>query len=206
MFLPNYRPGRSTLEICLELGKLATLQGYSQTQILEPRLRSEASPTSFSGMYGLANFPVHTDLAHWAVPPRYFVLRCIQGDPAVTTSLVDGLTLQTSIGLADLFRALVQPRRPLSGRVSLLRLLEIVEGTHDVLRWDEEFIRPATAAAVETCGRVREFLHKTGARQLCLVRPGDTLVVDNWRVIHGRSSVASATRRKIERAYLEAVN
>jgi alpha-ketoglutarate-dependent taurine dioxygenase len=38
-------------------------------------------------------------------------------------------------------------------------------------------------------------------RTLC--QPGDVLVIDNWRALHGRGSVASNETRVVERAYLK---
>ncbi|WP_189666890.1 TauD/TfdA family dioxygenase [Pseudomonas amygdali] len=38
---------------------------------------------------------------------------------------------------------------------------------------------------------------------VCLCNPGDTLIVDNWRMLHGRSAVpTSAMRRQLERIYI----
>ena len=38
---------------------------------------------------------------------------------------------------------------------------------------------------------------------ITLANPGDTLIIDNWRVLHGRSSVGEGdTDRMIERVYL----
>src|SRR6185436_2134964 len=53
---------------------------------LAPRV--SGTPNTYSGIFGLGRFPFHTDLAHWPVPPRYLVLRCIRGYEDVPTQLV----------------------------------------------------------------------------------------------------------------------
>jgi len=205
-FLPAYYPHDSTLDACARLGRVAILRTYPPIQTLRPTPQFEASPASYSGTYGLDTFPLHTDLAHWALPPRYFLLRCIEGDPRISTPVLDGLVLQSAIGTVALHRALVQPRRPLAGRVSLLRLLDMSGGTPTLLRWDERFIRPVTRQASDTWGRVVKFLLGSVVRQMSLLQCGDTLIIDNWRMLHGRSNAVSGTIRHVERAYLEAIH
>jgi Taurine catabolism dioxygenase TauD, TfdA family. len=50
---------------------------------------NEVRLNQYSGNYGLAEFPLHSDLAHWAVPPRYFMLRCVAG--AVEGPMADSM-------------------------------------------------------------------------------------------------------------------
>lgn len=150
---------------------------------------------------------MHTDLAHWQKPPRYIVLRCIKGFDAVATLVVDGSAVVRNIGERVLSRALVQPRRPNNGHLPLLRLYQRDLGSAGLLRWDEVFIRPATPAGAVGISRMKELLATVERNQILLRSPGDTLIIDNWRVLHGRSSIAEAcTERIIERAYLGALN
>ncbi|MCC6263340.1 MAG: TauD/TfdA family dioxygenase [Bryobacterales bacterium] len=42
--------------------------------------------------------------------------------------------------------------------------------------------------------------------QIPLFRPGDTILIDNWQVLHGRSAIpVSCTGRRVERVYLSEV-
>jgi L-asparagine oxygenase len=164
--------------------------------------RQDGTPNTYSGRHGWGAFPFHTDLAHHGSPPRYIVLRCVCGHPEVRTPLIDGEKMVQAIGPDLLARAVVQPRRPSAGRMRLLRLLE--RGEPDRLRWDEEYIRPASAAGAEAVEAVRTALVLAAPLEVTLAEPGDTLIIDNWRVLHARSPVPpAAADRLIERAYLE---
>src|SRR5881396_827254 len=66
----------------LDLESLLPGSGIPTVQTLRPRLVDESLTNQYSGRYGLGEFPLHTDLAHWARPPRYFLLRCRVGSRA----------------------------------------------------------------------------------------------------------------------------
>lgn len=202
--IAQYKPGLETVEALSLLGSILTLEGFSSVQELRPHAKSSAPPNTYSGNFGTGKFPMHTDLAHWAVPPRYLALRCIRGASEVATGVFDGNLMIEDIGSTSLRRTLVQPRRPLSNGKQLLRLLDYVEGSDaGVLRWDSIFLHPATADSEKTHSLVATYIKSVAAKDVVLLTPGDTLIVDNWRMIHRRSPVpAGAADRHIDRVYL----
>lgn len=202
-FLEEHLVGRSTAEVVSEVGLPIALGSDNAVHALVPRPEHEASNTTYSGEYGLGTFPLHTDLAHWHAPPRYFVLRCVLGFDAVPTLVVDGMRAVRRVGRDVLSRALMQPRRSLMGRRSLLRLYEPGTGR---LRWDERYIVPASPAGLRGSTALKEVLAGEDPKRLSLARPGDTLIVDNWRIVHGRSAVPENCRaRVVERVYLQRI-
>lgn len=205
-FIEAYQPIWPTAKVAHDLGSETNLPDVPNVQRLVPKPLASATPNSYSGNYGLGQFPLHTDLAHWARPPRYLLLRCVVGSPAVATHVLDGQAVIDTIGRDDLWRALVLPRRPLNGRRALLRLLERVDD-RGLLRWDTLFIRPASDFGKTICDAVVAFLRAASPTPYYLAQPGDTLVIDNWRVLHGRSAIAAAAEnRLIERMYLGDLN
>jgi L-asparagine oxygenase len=202
-FLEDHLVGRSTAEVASEVGLPVALGRGKAVHALVPRLKHEAPSTTYSGEYGLGIFPLHTDLAHWHAPPRYFILRCVLGFDAVPTLMVDGVRAVGRVGRDVLSRALMQPRRSLMGRRSLLRLYE--PGT-SCLRWDERYIVPASPAGLRGATALKEVLAGEDPIRLSLAHPGDTLIVDNWRIVHGRSPVpANCRARVVERVYLQRI-
>jgi alpha-ketoglutarate-dependent taurine dioxygenase len=173
---------------------------------LSPRDVSLTRRNTYSGIYGTGAFPLHTDLAHWPRPPRYLLLRCIVGSEGVTTPLLDGARIVTTVGEGVLAFALVRPRRRLDGSMPLLSLLERHPEAH-LLRWDEVFIQPASSAGIDAMEKVREAIAGSEAIQMELADEADTLLVDNWRMLHARSAIPDGCEgRLIERAYLEALH
>ena len=202
--LREYFPLIPNANAVVGLGTIAQLPSVTDAQILRPHQESESSPNTYSGNYGLGRFPLHTDLAHWWMPPRYFVLRCIKGEERVSTLLVDCIPLLDVIGETVLRRGLVQPRRPIAQERPLLRLLDRGPGAETLFRWDQLFIRPVTPAGAVAYAAVRDYLEEAEPIHIILTSPGDTLIIDNWRMLHGRSAVPiEAVARHIERTYLK---
>jgi alpha-ketoglutarate-dependent taurine dioxygenase len=164
--------------------------------------RPAGAPNTYSGIFGLRPFPFHTDLAHWDVPPRYIVLRCVRGYADVPTQLIDGAAVVAKIGPIEMRRALMTPRRPRSGRIDMLRLSQR-EGFEDVLRWDEVFLKPASRVGQRVVERVRLCIADTEPTSITLVDRGDVAIIDNWRMLHARPAIAVNRRdRRLERVYL----
>jgi hypothetical protein len=82
-----------TEQIAKKVGTIANIFGISTVQSLIPRSRQHASPSSYSGIYGKNSFPLHTDMAHWSVPPHYLMLRCIEPDKSVKTTILSKANL-----------------------------------------------------------------------------------------------------------------
>ena len=189
------------------LGELVRLPGVAEVQVLAPRHEDQAPLNTYSGNFGIQEFPLHTDLAHWFVPPRYFVLRCVIGSKQVSTNLVDIKDLISIVGRRNLTRVLVRARRPLKGSRPLLRLLSSRADGNELFRWDQLFLAPATDESRDIYETVADALASIEPIEVFLANPGDTLILDNWRMIHGRSQVSTVDElRRVERAYFGAIH
>lgn len=173
-------------------------------QDLTPRVSS--TPNTYSGIFGLDRFPFHSDLAHWAEPPRYLMLRCVRGYDDVPTMVVDGDKLVDAISLDILTRAIFKPRRPRNGTLNLLRLCEPTDEGY-FLRWDEVFLKPASKIGQIAHDAVLDWLAHCDPIQCALVSAGDIVVIDNWRMLHARPPIPVGREdRKIERVYFRSLH
>jgi hypothetical protein len=121
--------------------------------------------------------------------------------------VVDGLPIMQLVGETVLIRALVKPRRAVQGKRLLLRLYDRGQAGGHLLRWDEKYILPASHAGELGMSQFRAALRTVPRQDVYLARPGDTLIIDNWRMLHGRGSVPSdALNRVIARVYLRSVH
>lgn len=205
-FLKGWQPETSSTEVASRAGTPLAFRAGGTVHCIVPK--QEAEKNTYSGMYGLNDFPFHTDMAHWPYPPRYLMLRCLKGHESVKTILIDGKDVITHVQAAKLSRALVKPRRPLNGTFPLLTLYRPPRrGRASLLRWDENFIVPASNVGKEGMDLVKGALTSMPANSISLSNLGDTLVIDNWRMLHRRSAVlGEQTDRIIERAYLGDIN
>jgi L-asparagine oxygenase len=205
--LNGFEPNRLTESLLGLIGDPVALGSEGPIHQLRPRRVEEAPLNTYSGNYGLGEFPLHTDLAHWFLPPRYFLLRCVVGFGNIPTVLVDGFPLVKQVGTTALTRALMQPRRPVNGKRSLLRLFQMAGSAASLIRWDEKYIQPATKAGASGASRFSKVLAVAPRILASLSQSGDTIVIDNWRMLHGRAAVPeSCLSRIIDRVYLRSLH
>ena len=120
--------------------------------------------------------------------------------------LLDGRALINAVTFDILGRAIFKPRRPINGALPLLRLCELADEGHR-LRWDEAFLKPASKIGQIAQLRIREWLATSEPLQILLTNTCDTLLVDNWRMLHARSPIPRGCEgRAIERVYLGGLN
>ncbi len=207
VFIPSFHPDRAPETVAAALGVPEQVEDLRFVQELSPTISHEATPNTYSGNFGLGAFPLHTDLAHWAMPPRYLMLRCAIGDPDIQTQILDSLPLVTAVGSSALVRCLVRPRRPVRGALQLLPVRQyLAEPKQYLLRWDSIYLQPSNEYAQAIFQQIKDWLGSTQAGAQVFVNKGDTLLLDNWRMLHGRSSVPDSTSsRRIHRIYLSSL-
>ena len=205
-------PGLSTIEVAAALGRVVDIErvlpgsGIPAVQSLRPRKHEEVSQHQYSGHYGFGAFPLHSDLAHWTLPPRYFLLRCVAGADDVFTRILPWTAILPSFGGRALKRAVFTSRKRRFGCSGLVRALWDHE-TGDIYRWDPVFLRPLNAPAQELTVLMGNQKWHEAAAAIPLCRPGDTLLIDNWRALHGRSPVpVRSAGRLLERVYLSEIS
>lgn len=208
-FLRKWQPELNTEECATCIGKIFDIEKrlseikIGNVQTLIPKKRSKSLRNQYSGVYGLSEFPIHTDLAHWEVPPRYILLRCVKGNPRVYTRIVNYKIIANIVGRDILRQALVVPRRKHHRHIVTVLPVEFRINCEIGIRWDFLFLNPVNMYAKQLSDELSRAKNHIGIN-VSLSDPGDTLIIDNWKVLHGRSSVPSdALSRKIERVYLE---
>ena len=150
---------------------------------LRPTAKSEAHPCSLSRHYGTGAFPLHTDTAHWRTPAHYVLLRAAAvDDPCRPTLILDSRSLQLNASDRCLLKRAVFAVR--SGRSSFLTT--IVPGDEQFFRFDRDCMFPKSPSAVRALSIL------ASAETSCPVieihwAANRTLVLDNWRFLHGRS-------------------
>jgi L-asparagine oxygenase len=188
------------MSLASDLGQIYTPDSLPTIQELKPRKADSESPNTYSGNFGFEKFPFHTDMANWHVPPRYLLLRCLVPDPKVVTSIVRAGFVEDAVGGSTLRRAKFMPRRPVSGRVFHVKLLE-----GDCFRWDPLFIEPVNARSEEVREKISNLPLGDASEEVILQNAGQWILLDNWRVLHSRSPVPLGSNRVIQRVFLSAL-
>ncbi len=171
----------------------------SVSRVLRPYSQSEAPRGSMSSLTGFAAQPIHTDGAHKPTPPRYILLRCLNPGESSCPTVIwvlkwDTLERDWPANLARggwLIRSSDQTR--FYGQV-----LERVARGMARIRFDPFCMRPpliaGTIAAATNC------IERYAEVNTVELDRGDCLLLDNWRVLHGRGEgAARAPSRQMER-------
>ncbi len=192
-----FYPDEPSAQVMVRIGAEIECILSQQTESLTANPTDAKPINTYAGNFGLGQLPLHTDLAHWHVPPRYLMLRCIVADPRVSTMVVHHRRALAKVPDAIIDRALFRPRRRLEGKMFLLRLRD-----KEIFRWDQLFLKPDNVEARRTCDALVNQLDQNEIHTITLDAPGRTVLIDNWAALHGRSAVSSlGSDRVVERAY-----
>jgi len=150
---------------------------------LRPISKSQAQPCSLSAKHGTGAFPLHTDTAHWRRPARYVLLRAVVVDEHSRSTLIkDSRLFQlNALDRCLLKRAVFGVR---SGRSSFLTT--IVPEDEKFFRFDRDCMFPKSPSAVQASSIVASAETSCAAVEIHWA-VNRTLVLDNWRFLHGRS-------------------
>ena len=169
---------------------------------LSPIPRMRARKGTFSEAYGFGSFPLHTDAAFWALPPRYLVFRAY-GDIRRNTTILSFANLFRDGGprlreLAE--RSLWLVRTPSQ---SVYCSMKFASKVGPGWRYDPHCMTPVNDAASEVRRQLDPLLAGSHLERIHWM--ADTaLVLCNWKVLHGRgASPSRESNRIIERIYVQ---
>lgn len=182
------------------LGTRAAGRAGALDEVVRPLTNEDSHPRSLSARYGLKALPYHTELSHRRRPCRYLLLGCIDpGSPSAVTMLLDWRILGFSPEELQLLEG--APILVRTGRRSFYST---------VLSLDRAFLRydPGCLEAFDERGRAALELVE---RRLACGSPhthewgrGDIVIIDNWRVLHGRGQSHPGSGRRLARILIDA--
>lgn len=171
----------------------------SLMEVVRPQAVDDAHPRSLSARYGLGALPFHAELSHRPRPCRYVLLGCIEPGPLSTaTLLLDWRTLNFSPEELHLLES--APIFVRTGRRSFYST--ILSSDRSFLRYD-----PGCIEAIDMRGqaalRLVEQRLAGGLPEVHHWHRGDILIIDNWRVLHGRGTSEQDTGRCLARILID---
>ena len=165
----------------------AVRSGGSLCDTLLPTAAAAAKPQSLSRIHAVGEFPLHMDTAHWVMPCRYVMLACDSpGSGNRPTLLLDTRQLPLNDQQIEVLQS--TPLRVTNGRYSFFST--ILSKSRPFVRFDPGCMTAANSngdKALEVLGRHNwpdniETVHWEA---------GAVLVIDNWRLLHGRGHADS---------------
>ena len=165
------------------LGKpVPTRRGRSDFDVLRPTEASAAKGSSLSARFGSGEFPLHVDTAHWVVPCRFLVLACEDpGAESRPTRILDWHSL--SLGRAERDLLLSAAFKVVNGRRSFFS--SVLSTRRHFVRYDPGCMRAVDRRSEDAVGLIAELGASRFITEFAWEK-GLILVIDNWRVLHGR--------------------
>lgn len=173
-----------TLAIAQYLGKPVRGRARQIVEALRPKAPETAPPASLSRKYGLDAFPFHVDTAHWVTPARFMILSCVSlGDEVVPTLLLNRNDVNLSSDERNIANSAVFLVK--NGRNSFYS--SIFGGGREFIRYDPGCMEPQGQDAIKALAifaheRVRRYVQEFSWEI------GDSLIIDNWRMLHARAA------------------
>lgn len=171
------------LALAIGLGTpAATRSGGSLCDTLLPTEADAAKPRSLSKVHAVGEFPLHSDTAHWLTPCRYVMLACVSpGSGSRPTLLMDARRLPLDEHQSSLLHS--TPLRVTNGRNSFFST--ILSRARPFVRFDPGCMTATTPDGVKAL-EVLARQNWPDYIETVLWKTGTVLVMDNWRVLHGR--------------------
>ena len=153
----------------------------------------QASPKSLSKIHSTGRFPLHTDSAHWPTPCRYIVLGCENsGTGKRSTLLLDWTSITPNVDLANAIRT--EPFRVVNGAGSFFATLW--SDREKRIRYDAGCMSPTSKVGES----LAKFMLSISEYDDCVSFEWSAkkiLVIDNWRMLHGRSDSQTHDDKRI---------
>ncbi len=190
------------LQFAQTLGRpVPSRRGSQLVDSLKPTAPAEAKSRSMSARFGFGAFPFHTDAAYMRLPPRYMILRLVEGEENSRPTLILSIeALNLSSSDLRLLKREVWLVNGGHGRfLSPLVNDTLVPGA-TVLRFDPCCMRPATEGFGASQQILEQAISNVSPINVDWMRER-LLVLDNWRVLHARSDQPQEqdTNRLLER-------
>ena len=185
--------------VAQSLGRCLQNKRGSLVAEIAPRKATQGNPASLSGKYGYGVFPLHSDTAHWTVPCRFVVIGCRRpGASPVPTLLLDTADLGLSAGEQALASSALFFVR--NGRRSFYS--SILSPRRYFARCDPGCMEPVDDKGIAALNLYSIERHRVRVISV-LLRTGEILILDNWRILHGRAAVGLDTDRLLLRCIVQ---
>jgi alpha-ketoglutarate-dependent taurine dioxygenase len=149
---------------------------------LLPLTKVDAHPQSLSVNFGTNSFPFHTDGAYFKIPPRFIILRYVQGVPSPTPTLLCDLSMLNETEKLELQYGIWKVKSRTSTFYS-----SILSDDAKCLRYDPCIMSPIN----EKNDNSIFFEQVVASRSTIQVnwQVNKAVVIDNWRYLHTRPKV-----------------
>lgn len=200
VIVDDVRSRAELIELAKSVGEIRPHPNGEDIFTLKSSDGRKSLPGTLSKIYGLSEFPFHTDTAFWGVPARYVVMGMFRKSQCTTNYI--SLSDIAGVVSSD-FRAEAEKS------IYLVKTFEGCKYTSPVfcrngvlgIRFDPNVMEPANGHAKKFHGELLAAVDAIEPRKVHW-DGNKAIVFDNWKNLHSRSAVNNEMR-EIFRIYLE---
>lgn len=167
---------------------------------LKPKLENESLLGTFSNKHGLNDFPLHTDTAFYKNPARFILMHSVKSNNCDTTILrkIDFWDLLTDLDKKKAERAIYLVK---TNREKFYTSFIFKENNEYGIKYDPTCMLPFNKYAKEFDQTFQQLISAIEPIRIKWTE-GKTLIIDNWKNLHGRKSAEKDITRVLKRIYI----
>jgi len=188
------------ISIASDIGDILKHPNGQMVFTLKPKLECDSIKGTFSNKHGLSDFPLHTDTAFYKKPARYILMHSIKPSSCDTTILPKSnfWDLLTNSDKRKAERAIYLVK---TNKEQFYTSLIFRENNEEGLKYDSSCMLPINKYAKDFDRIFKTILSE--------IRPlsvkwseNKTVILDNWKILHGRKSAQKDIKRELKRIYI----
>lgn len=161
---------------------------------LSPKNSENSYKNSLSRTYGLDSFPLHSDTAYFKIPVRYILLYCKNPGTGERPSYLYDASLLLNIHDDMRFKLSNTIFKVVNGRNSFLST--IYNSDSNFFRFDKNCMKSTDSEGDELLNEIDSLVQENDIKKIAWSE-GDLLIIDNWRLLHGRGSSQSEDSERL---------
>ncbi len=174
--------------ICSKLKLDISFHNYKK---IIPKDKNEVEHFSLSSAYGLKEFPLHTDGAEYKTPPRFLVLRALANSPT-GTCIADASSIFDNINVCNSKWSV----KTKDGIVKTKLYEQHPKYNIEFIRFNRLSMKCDEGEKLDVYKAIDNLTISS-----IIWTENKTIIIDNWRVLHGRQTIIEDdyAKRIIER-------
>lgn len=188
------------ISIASEIGEILKHPNGEDVFLLKPKSVNESLLGTFSNKHGLQEFPLHTDTAFYNIPARFILMHSANSNSCDTTILRK----------SDFWYQLTDAEKKMAKRAIYLVKTNrerfytsfiFKENNEYGLKYDPSCMLPYNKFAKDFDQILQRVISGIEPKKIKWTE-GKTVIIDNWKTLHGRKSAEKDTTRMLKRIYI----
>lgn len=199
----EFKSGSSDSElisIASEIGNILKHPNGQDVFLLKPKSENESLLGTFSNKHGLMDFPLHTDTAFYKNPARFILMHSVHSSTCDTTIIrkSDFWDLLTDMDKKKAERAIYLVK---TNKERFYTSFIFKENNEYGIKYDPTCMLPFNKFAKDFDEIFQGIISGIEPMRIKWTE-GKTLIIDNWKTLHGRKSAVKDTTRVLKRIYI----